>query len=774
MSKFIGNVSAYAYAVSKGYTGTEEEFAELMADYAEVGQRAEDAAESALNSKTSAQTAATTATNKANEATTAAQTATTKAGEAQTSAQTASSKASEASQSASQASGYAQTAETAKTDAQTAKTQAETARDEAVTAKTAAETAQGKAEDAQAAAESVAESIPSDYSQLSEDVSDLKEGLSNNISSVFGEIVYADNAPIPAEWEYGNINSSGENANEDRHYYARFKTPFVPQKTTTINVKKILSSGLTNYIVVEYDATTHAMTDRVVYQTGTYPNIDIVATVGKEYRLCLMCNNSITIDLNNIDLYATITTSTEINKIITELSEANTEIAEIKGVLSPGKIVEQVNYTANAGYTAMSGTAVPGGTTYAYTNKIAVKPGDVIRGIAKNNGADSVMRFIAAFNGNTAVSASGAENVYNYTVPDGVDGLVITGYQGTSGDVTSIPNYYKFSDGFVDKKTDSNGFVVKNASIIDGESVIIPLNNVSKNVILSVDATVSSFNSLEFGRTGITEKIAVTSQNVIFYDTSGTALSTTPHGITIENTISIRIIHDADVNVDQVSVIVSSNGIISDTITKGWSAYRRGNVYVKSVDTSLTDCTVGFSMRDINKALWLFGDSYCSITFNRWVGQLKLAGYLGNILLNAYPGESATQETPSFINLINKGNPKAIVWACGMNDNADSSSAPSSMWLNAVNVFITACESRNIIPILTTIPTVPTINNEQKNAWVKNSGKRYIDFAKAVGANSSGDWYEGMLSQDGIHPTELGAIALFNRAVADCPELMEQ
>ena len=175
--KDLGAVSAYAYAVEKGYTGTEAEFAELMADYAEVGQRAEDAAETATTKASEAATSATTATNKASEATTAAQTATTKAGEAQTSAQTASSKASEASQSASQASGYAQTAETAKTDAQAAKTQAETARDNAVTAKTAAETAQGKAEDAQAAAERVAESIPSDYSQLSEDVSDLKEEL---------------------------------------------------------------------------------------------------------------------------------------------------------------------------------------------------------------------------------------------------------------------------------------------------------------------------------------------------------------------------------------------------------------------------------------------------------------------------------------------------------------------------------------------------------------------------------------------------------------------
>ena len=72
MSKYIGDVSAYAYAVSKGYTGTEEEFAELMADYADVGQRAEDAADSALNSKTAAQTAAQTATTKASEASTSA------------------------------------------------------------------------------------------------------------------------------------------------------------------------------------------------------------------------------------------------------------------------------------------------------------------------------------------------------------------------------------------------------------------------------------------------------------------------------------------------------------------------------------------------------------------------------------------------------------------------------------------------------------------------------------------------------------------------------
>ena len=46
--KDLGIATAYGYAVSKGYSGTEEEFAELMASYATV---AEEALESAENSE---------------------------------------------------------------------------------------------------------------------------------------------------------------------------------------------------------------------------------------------------------------------------------------------------------------------------------------------------------------------------------------------------------------------------------------------------------------------------------------------------------------------------------------------------------------------------------------------------------------------------------------------------------------------------------------------------------------------------------------------------
>ena len=66
---------------------------------------------------------------------------------------------------------------------------------------------------------------------------------------------------------------------------------------------------------------------------------------------------------------------------------------------------------------------------------------------------------------------------------------------------------------------------------------------------------------------------------------------------------------------------------------------------------------------------------------------------------------------------------------------------------------------------------MPTVNNEAKNAWVKASGYRYIDFAKAVGADGTGAWYSGMLSGDNVHPTAKGAKALYTQVLIDLPEI---
>ena len=158
--KDLGAVSAYAYAVEKGYTGTEEEYAELMASYATVAEEAAESAESASQSATQAGASAQTATTKASEASTSAtqagasatsasqsaQTATTKASEASASATQASTKASEASTSATTASSKASEASASATSAQIAQGLAEVARDDAVDAKTDAESARDLAQ----------------------------------------------------------------------------------------------------------------------------------------------------------------------------------------------------------------------------------------------------------------------------------------------------------------------------------------------------------------------------------------------------------------------------------------------------------------------------------------------------------------------------------------------------------------------------------------------------------------------------------------------------
>lgn len=60
ISKDLGPVTAYAYAVAGGYPGTEDEFSALMASYATVAEDAAESASEAADSATAAETAAAT------------------------------------------------------------------------------------------------------------------------------------------------------------------------------------------------------------------------------------------------------------------------------------------------------------------------------------------------------------------------------------------------------------------------------------------------------------------------------------------------------------------------------------------------------------------------------------------------------------------------------------------------------------------------------------------------------------------------------------------
>lgn len=184
ITKDLGVVTAYGYAVTKGYTGTEEEFAELMASYATV---AESAAQSAQTATEKAQAAAQAvldavaakdaAVQAKNDAVDAKDAAAQSATNAASSATAASGSATNASQSAQAASDSASAAAQSATDASGSATAANTAKEAAVSAQGAAETAQGKAETAQGKAEEAQEAAEEAARTLTIDATLTQSGL---------------------------------------------------------------------------------------------------------------------------------------------------------------------------------------------------------------------------------------------------------------------------------------------------------------------------------------------------------------------------------------------------------------------------------------------------------------------------------------------------------------------------------------------------------------------------------------------------------------------
>lgn len=195
ITKDLGVATAYGYAKSKGYTGTEEEFAELMASYADVAEQAEaaaqdaeDAKDAAVSAKNDAVTAKTAAESAQTAAAGSAQTASTKASEASGSAQTAAGSATAAGNSATAAAGSAQTAQAAAQTATTKASEASSSASAASTAKTGAETARTGAQTAQANAEAAASSVSASAAQIeqnTEDITGLKNDLNENVETLW-------------------------------------------------------------------------------------------------------------------------------------------------------------------------------------------------------------------------------------------------------------------------------------------------------------------------------------------------------------------------------------------------------------------------------------------------------------------------------------------------------------------------------------------------------------------------------------------------------------
>ena len=405
----------------------------------------------------------------------------------------------------------------------------------------------------------------------------------------------------------------------------------------------------------------------------------------------------------------------------------------------------------------------------------------------------TTVRFIAFFDGvgnlmpNHRIAEPGNPTNYKFTVPSGAHGIRVSYLSSTErmqiekGDVaTPYEPYGNYTlDGISIKPSDiiKYGTQVTNTStegdLADGQRLVAgKANSLKKNKTYSFSANITSFYGLRMGQ-GETDYggsyIEITADELKFFDYRGsvTPRAVLTHGLTIANFIDVLITIDKDANA--IVRIITDGGFYESTPQK-WEGYN-GTPFAKSMGSVLADGEFVFDTTDFKKPIYFFGDSYAGLTSaDRWPNYIREWGF-DNWLINAYPGQASLSAKGMLDFALSKGNPDVLIWGLGMND-GDSSSAVNTNWLNTYNQIKAICESRDIELVLCTIPNVPSINNSFKNEIIRNSGYRYIDFAKAVGAEDVGSgWYTGMLSSDEVHPDVLGAQKLALQAIKDVPEL---
>lgn len=310
----------------------------------------------------------------------------------------------------------------------------------------------------------------------------------------------------------------------------------------------------------------------------------------------------------------------------------------------------------------------------------------------------------------------------------------------------------------------------KHGTLHKGDSWILENNNIMARKVFVLSGIINSFSSIEMGHgTKINSPsswIVVDNINIKVYSTPSQTV-TLQHGLSIKNTIQITI--EVGTNY-RAKITLVSNGEKYVT-EQDWDG-NIGDIFVNSIDTELADCDISWACKNYSSLIWAYGDSYFGMTNNaRWIAQLLSNGYGENMLIDGYPGRASNDAYNSLVTSLKHGKPKYILWAMGMN-NPDNDSSVNASWNEKFNAVKELCEENKITFIGCTIPNTPTQFNSYKNNIVRNSGARYIDFAKAVGAEHMNDsWYDGMLSSDKVHPTEKGAITLYLKALADFPEL---
>lgn len=383
-----------------------------------------------------------------------------------------------------------------------------------------------------------------------------------------------------------------------------------------------------------------------------------------------------------------------------------------------------------------------------------------------------------------AFGAKGTENdtgIGSKVAPEGAEYIRITfriADNGTNEVNEGIPYLSKIPSQ-LDSIMGQQGSFASAASLASGGELALGTFPVyiSKQLCMVFGCKFSTFASVTLGqRNGY---VTVDSQNVYVYgnlSTGGFGLrQTVAHNLTISNYIRLMLFVEGTKVTDttmNASLVVSTATGYTVIKLNSWYYTHGGEVYA-SVGQASTDASIGATCIDFRSPVWAFGDSYFGLSPARWPYVMRELGYF-NYYFEGLGGGTSYDMYHEMERATKFGTPRYLLWCLGMNDQDPDNTTPSANWLAVFGHIKDYCSENGVQLILATIPNTPTRRNYAKNEVVKASGYRYIDFAKAVGAENAGSsWYTGMLHTDNVHPTELGAQALATQVLIDFPELME-
>lgn len=293
---------------------------------------------------------------------------------------------------------------------------------------------------------------------------------------------------------------------------------------------------------------------------------------------------------------------------------------------------------------------------------------------------------------------------------------------------------------------------------------------------VSIGVGYSTNSSFDY-RSYMAHWVSITQSQVLlyaYYNNGWVLVNTYTHGLTLTSKTFVEV--DTIVTTSQASTLRIYNdlGELFEQTLPSWGV---GIAFATNDGSASLDISLSFMPRDITHNVWCFGDSYFNFTTaDKWTYHAMKAGF-ANWLANSQPGLSPDSAYTDLQNLLALGyRPSYVVWCLGMNGATTESQSGGDYVINSaqkavIDNVVTLCDNNNIIPVFGTIPTVPERQKTGFCSYIRTLGKRYIDFAEAVGANSSGVWNTGLLSSDNVHPTAAGAKVLFAQVLIDFPEI---